>query len=109
MQKLPHCALDDIIIAARCIERLQKTYPSLNMDNLVSFQQDELRAVQKELKESAAAAADKAMRVAQPAVAPAEPTDTAAAWYIAPSLPSIGAGVSCVTRRVIMWLLTLFG
>ena len=53
VQKLGHCVLDGVIAAARCIECLQKDYPSPNMDNLVTVLQDELHAVRKELKESA--------------------------------------------------------
>ena len=64
VQKLAYCALDDVITASQCIERLQKRLPLHRMDNLVSVLQDELRAFRKELKESAAAMADKAVQVA---------------------------------------------
>ena len=67
VQNLGHRVLDDVIAAARCIGCLQKDYPSTNMDNLVTVLQDELHAVRKELKESAVAAAGKAVRVVQPA------------------------------------------
>ena len=36
VQKLGHHALDDVTTAASRIERLQKDYPSPNMNNLVS-------------------------------------------------------------------------
>ena len=77
LQKLGHRALDDIIALARRIERLQKDYPSLNKDNLVSVLQDELCAVCKEFQESAADMADKVVQVAQPVIAPAKPADLA--------------------------------
>ena len=62
--------LDDVIAAARRTKQLQKDHPFLDMDNSVSVLQNELRAVHKELKESVAAMAEKAVRVAQPAAAP---------------------------------------
>ena len=52
--------------------------PLPNLDNLVSVLQDELCAVRKELKESAVAMADKAVRAAQPVMAPLAPTAAAA-------------------------------
>ena len=85
MQKLDHRALDDVIATARCIECLQKDYPSPNMDNLVMVLQDELHAVRKELKESAVAAADNAVCVAQLVVMLPEPADPAAGRYVAPA------------------------
>ena len=99
MQKLGHCALDDVVADAQHIERMQKDCPSPNMDNLVSVLQDELRAVQKELKESAVAMAGKAVRIAQPALAPAKPTNTAAGRYTAPS-----SGMLAPQRRLMCFL-----
>ena len=56
------------------------------MDNLVLVLQGELLSVRKELKESAAAMADKAVRVAQPTMAPPTPAKaTAGSRYVAPS------------------------
>ena len=83
LQKLGHCALDNVIPAARRIERLQKDYPSQNVDNLVTVLQDELKAVCKELKESSAAAAGKAVCVAQPVAILPELVDIAAGRYVA--------------------------
>ena len=94
VQKLGHRELDNFIAAAQCIERLQKDYPSPNMDNLVSVLQDELCSVRKELKESAAVMADNAVWVAQPVVAPAEPSDPASGRHVAPS-----PGVCAPPRR----------
>ena len=85
VQKLGHRVLDDVIAAARCIGCLQKDYPSTNMDNLVTVLQGELHAVRKELKESTAAAADKAVHVAQPAATLPKPADPAAGRYVTPA------------------------
>ena len=77
MQKLGYRSLDDVIAAAHRIKCLQKDYPSHNMENLLFVLQDEVWAVYKELKESAAAFADKAVWVVQPVVAPPAPTEAA--------------------------------
>ena len=58
--------------------------PLLSMNNLVSVLQDKLCSVRKELKESTAATAEEAVRVAQPIVASAEPADQAAGRYVVP-------------------------
>ena len=86
MQKLGYHALDDVIAASCRIEHLQKDYPSLNMDNLVSVWQEKLQAVRKELKKSATTKADKTVLVTQSVVAPSAPTEAADDnQYVAPS------------------------
>ena len=67
VQKIDYHALNDIITAASRIERLLSY-----MDNLVCSLQDELRVVQREMKESAAAVVENVAHMAQhPAVPPA--------------------------------------
>ena len=85
VQKLGHRELDNVIATARRIELWQEDYPSPNMDSLVTVLQDKLRVVRKELKESAAAAAIKALCVAQPAAMVLKPANPAADRYVAPS------------------------
>ena len=52
VQKLGHTTLEDVISAARRIERLHRTYPAPGMDGLVTVMQEELKALRKELKEN---------------------------------------------------------
>ena len=50
VQKQGHRRLADVIAAARRIEKINKEHPSPGMDRFVTAMQEELRAVQKELK-----------------------------------------------------------
>ena len=69
VQKLGYHKLEDVIVAARTIKRLQKECLSPNMDSLVSILQNELTAVCKEQKVSAVAVAEKEVHEAQPSTA----------------------------------------
>ena len=103
VQKLGHLALDNVIATARHIKCLQKGFPSPNMNNLVTVLKEELLTIRKELKESSVAAADKAVRDAQPAAMILEPADPTAGRYVAPAAGArallVAAGASCATRR----------
>ena len=106
MQKLGHRALDNVIARARLIERLQKDYPSPNMNNLVVRSSKETESPQPPPQTKPCELHS-----------PLQPQQSLLTQQQADTLPQpqvytlllVGAGVSCATRRAISLLPVLSG
>ena len=91
VQKLGHRTMEDVVAAARRIEKILEEQTDTKMERLVSTMQDQIRLLKKDLKEAneqIAAHRAAALPVAAMAAVPAPTAATAAAAQLTPAAPA---------------------